>query len=823
MKLLDAIGKNLSLYQEMTQARVPYDFLKKQEKEVLLQFCKKVNQMHMGEIIATLQSEAIVYLIKDSVFLSFLLKLNCEDKIDTDRLSLLLAHAEENSLLSDYKYEELYRVLTDEHIFSEWKYEYLRYYSQYGFDDEQKTVLMYGLEKMRNFTEISLSELSESERMLLVKPFFKAGRINNIISERTIWRYLEQTEVQEILQTFSTDWRISSGLNLKQMEEIGSNADAILRDLKIVISYLPDDCLELFFERWMESEALVYDLKQLKRNLPDAKNEEIIKMVKNRTSYLNFLYGNYLSEMNLEHLYDKKQDLLIYAITHRKKHFLSVVKENSSAFMRLSRFSLLLDKDVYTTYLNLNTLNGKNLQEAYDLRELPNEIKKHLIEKDYTFAELKLFASVGEQYVRLYHKLYALKYDERMKIVRELVRKECISQHISEESLDKITEKFLQKPLSQWIYGELGHVENLSWHCAIRILEEWEELERFIPGAKSEQHLLFLLKNRERLKAYPDFESVMKQVTEIDTTWKTLCQQLKIEPSFAEENQKGVRKFLYQGGAEIIGLFLQNSEGEKEKIRRLCLAEIADRFYDVKYHEGDLEHEIALEISKENEVAWRENLVTKNGNAKLWEEDRLLPVMQIGELVGHTCLSYRDGGYKECLLSAFDANKKVLYLSLNDQFVFRAFIRLTKGTLTKNKDVNRCLQFVDITKEKPAESPGQRNSKEQKEVLTLFLERPYFKGISDEKQKEVIQIVLRLLRRKAKKMSAQLVLSNDYEALVQKESGFIRTQYYMYISASKNGKQYLDSLGGMATVNNEGSYRRGTFLLPIEFFNQRAA
>ena len=46
---------------------------------------------------------------------------------------------------------------------------------------------------------------------------------------------------------------------------------------------------------------------------------------------------------------------------------------------------------------------------------------------------------------------------------------------------------------------------------------------------------------------------------------------------------------------------------------------------------------------------------------------------------------------------------------------------------------------------------------------------------------------------------------------------------YMYISASKNGKQYLDSLGGMATVNNEGSYRRGTFLLPIEFFNQRAA
>ena len=39
----------------------------------------------------------------------------------------------------------------------------------------------------------------------------------------------------------------------------------------------------------------------------------------------------------------------------------------------------------------------------------------------------------------------------------------------------------------------------------------------------------------------------------------------------------------------------------------------------------------------------------------------------------------------------------------------------------------------------------------------------------------------------------------------------------------KGNKQYLDSLGGMATVNNEGSYRRGTFLLPIEFFNPQNA
>ena len=41
MKLLDAIGKNLSLYQEMTQARVPYDFLKNKKKKYFCSFVKK--------------------------------------------------------------------------------------------------------------------------------------------------------------------------------------------------------------------------------------------------------------------------------------------------------------------------------------------------------------------------------------------------------------------------------------------------------------------------------------------------------------------------------------------------------------------------------------------------------------------------------------------------------------------------------------------------------------------------------------------------------------------------------------------------------------
>lgn len=766
MKLLDTIQNNLRLYQGMTQAKVSYDFLKTQKEEDLLRLSEQINQMDASKIILMLQESAVAYLIKDPKFLPDLIRLECEEKISINSINSMLAHAGEDVLSVNFKYEELYEVLTDERIFNQWKYEYLKYYSKCGFDSRQLLDLMDGISKLSSYADFTLSELSNTERLLLIEPFFRSGLINEVISDRTVWKYFEEPEVKEILNICASSPIYDCRIHQEQIKEISRNAGSILKDIKSVLPYFPQKCQDGFIEQWLENDMLVYDLKQLKRNLPSATEDALVRMVKNRTFYLNFLYGDFLAELNLENVSSQKQDMLIYALTHRKKHFLSVVKEYFSLFLKLPRYSLLMDKEVYTTYLNLNTLNGKNLQEACGLGCLSKEIRKCLTRKDYTFAELKLFVTVGKQYVYLYHQLYPLKYDERMKTIRELAGKECIPDNISEESLISIAENLRQKPLSQWIHKELGHIENLSWNCAVKVLAVWNELERFIPGVRTEQHLLFLLKNQEKVNEYPDFESVIKQITEIDTTWNTLCRQLKIEPSFIHENQKGVREFLYQGGAEIISLFLRDSDEDAEKIRRLCMAEIAGRFYDVKYHKGDLEREISL---------------------------------------------------KECLLSAFDANKKVLYFALNGQLVFRAFIRLTKGTLSNRKSQNNHLQFVDITKEEQESASKQIDQTEQ---LTLFLERPYFKGISEEKEREIVQFVLRMLKQKAKKMSAQLILSNDYKALVPETSGLVRAQYHMYISASKNGKQYLDSLGGMATINNEGSYEKGMFLLPVEFLRQ---
>ena len=62
------------------------------------------------------------------------------------------------------------------------------------------------------------------------------------------------------------------------------------------------------------------------------------------------------------------------------------------------------------------------------------------------------------------------------------------------------------------------------------------------------------------------------------------------------------------------------------------------------------------------------------------------------------------------------------------------------------------------------------------------------------------------------KLGARLVLSCYYQDDV-KTKEYIKSNYYLYISKSKNGSQYLDSLYGEASVSDSGDYSSNIFLL----------
>ena len=175
-----------------------------------------------------------------------------------------------------------------------------------------------------------------------------------------------------------------------------------------------------------------------------------------------------------------------------------------------------------------------------------------------------------------------------------------------------------------------------------------------------------------------------------------------------------------------------------------------------------------------------------------------------------TCLSYRNGAYRECLLSAFDSNKKVLYVSLDGKIVGRAFLRLTKGRKTYVEGTRQKSSFTFVDLENVAGS--RKEVYAVNETLTLFLERPYISGVNAEKAEQVQQLI-ELACRKADELGTMLVLSTGYDP---KKESFIQTRFDIYISKSKAESQYLDSLDGPASVDREGSYRANTFLLREE-------
>lgn len=191
------------------------------------------------------------------------------------------------------------------------------------------------------------------------------------------------------------------------------------------------------------------------------------------------------------------------------------------------------------------------------------------------------------------------------------------------------------------------------------------------------------------------------------------------------------------------------------------------------------------------------------------EVDDYYSTLRLGRLPYSTCLSYVDGQYRECLLSSFDSNKKILLAKKNGKVIGRAVIRLTKGRDYLRDDVDApTLEFADLTK-----PPEKRYEDERPaDQLTLFLERPYFKNANYSETAVIKQMFISLVRKKAMQMLATPVLAICYEEQCA-ASDFVRMRYALYISKSKGGAQYLDSLDGQVKVSREGSFKAFPFLV----------
>jgi len=802
----DRILEHIELCVKVKKLQLPYEIFGDCTEKTLQNFCLCAERLDFGNSFVKMKLEMVKSLTGDIDFLSVVNK-SLQLGITLDRIESMVIGAEKEPL-SKFDTAEIQEVMQDLEIDGRHQFRYLKFFYKYNMTSEEKEYLMDGLDFLDNNTETALEQLTESEQKLLMEPVFGTRLLKAIGETKGFWQMLLDKALLVLVNYLSKQCYSLYSLNETQFLQLVEKPAAILALLNEILSVIEENRKSSFLDIWLKNEALYYDLEKLAKVIGSLTEKELIQITQKRAAYIGVVYGLELKGLNMEELDDAKERIVIFAITNRKKRFLALLREQFSLFCSIPKFSLLFQTEFYQKYVNINTLNVKNLKECRELSIIPKKHRTFMIWKEYTFDEVKLLSQQPEEYTILYHQLQYNKSDDRLRILRELIKRSCLNSDMQEENIEKLARRLSQKSLTNWMQKELSHIVDLRAQTAIQLLIHWEKLERFLYEINREIQAEFLLKNMEQLEQYQNFEEIRAQIEEIDLAWKNLSQTFGFSDSLIQENRDRVEAFLFAGGAEIMHTFYTKKPEKKEEVRRLIIAEILGKFDEIKYNKDDLRREIAYPIHADCEQEWKKNDKRTGHGMEIWEEERLIPVMQIGEIPERTCLSYKSGMYKECLLSCFDANKKILFLAMGNKIVFRAIVRLTKGSFSRTRNEDTGLEFIDMLKEeKKADTP------ETNEILTIFLERPYMKGLPGSLIESAISMVISMVERKAKRLNAQLVLSNAYSDYKYTKENYIWASYYMYISKSKNGHQYLDSLGGESTVSNSGSYRRGKFLV----------
>ena len=573
------------------------------------------------------------------------------------------------------------------------------------------------------------------------------------------------------------------------------------RRLLAAFEYDTED-LDAFFERWLENHAGQYDLNWFISRTPPLDKGQRREILRNDLSYLNALYSGRL-HLDFSAIRRHQFPILTYAVQHGKKHFLDLVSEHSELFLSLGRYALLFE-DKFCEHCNLNSLTAKNLQ-ACDTVERGSSYFDLLEDgRQYTFEEMWLLWRQDEIYVRLYAMLTPLSVDRRLLTLRQLLKYGLLSRHMEDQELEQLARCLLEQPFSEWYRGAFGHIRGLT----MRLLQKYEQLQAFIPELQSEADAIFVLNNGAVIAGQKNWIQVRAAVLTMDQDWLDLKQRFSFTDEFVEQHRESVTNFLLRGGSAMVCSlygYLQGNDKAIEALRRIVQAELMGQFYALKYFADDLQREIRYPISEVQEAAWKRNLTLERGSFSAEEADDFYFTMRLGELPHSTCLSCWTGNQRDCLLAAFDSNKKMILIRKGEDIVARACIRLTKGAFQRPADFD--FSFADLAQEQSAGKMGASD-----EMLILFLERIYTSGLNDEEAETAMKMAVSLVTQKAAAIGAVAVLARRYQDCYDRDQ-YVGSQFYVYISKSKNGQQYLDSMGGAAVTSHKEQYTGTVFLV----------
>lgn len=513
-------------------------------------------------------------------------------------------------------------------------------------------------------------------------------------------------------------------------------------------------------------------------------------------------YNDVLKKME-EYPELKRDDFLKYVLLNNKKRFLSLLLNGNIDISEFNELKYILAKEEVIKCFNLNELNDAQIRKIIKCHWFSHYDASLLINANYNFQELSVLNDImmiDNDRVRnkinyLFHKLMAnLSSDHAVIRMRQFLP---IADY--KYLFDVNEEEIANKLITQDIYALKKQLFSFNVCNALltKSLSYNNDIVKNLKILSTDVEVKFFLEHYEICKE--GIEKGLLQFSQIDNDVQRLKKTLNFDDSFYEKYNRETNRFFMNGSAPIANAYLRvlRKEISLEKYKIIVKAAMSGLLDKLRYYENDLEKECKISLSDTIISEWTHDAEKEqsahNGSLTIYEDTSFNGIMNMGIYPYETCMSYLTGQYYQCLMSYFDANKKICYISKNGEIVGRAVIRLTKMTFDKVIKQSSKLSFTDVTE--------VSESKEIKERTVIFLEKLYTNH-TDNSELELKKAIVEFVYEKCVRAGIDMVMPCNYYSRCSE--GFDKKVMGIYITQSRAGSQYLDSYNG--EYGNDDTY-----------------